>query len=77
MPLLIITDIVLEDSSIESFSFVEYCHQQKWVTLCDREEEWTVEDATVVCKQAKQFTGDEVTSYAVQISVLAKTTLFP
>ena len=56
------TDIILRKSSIDSFSFVEYCHNQEWVTLCDRENEWTDEDALVICKQADQYTGNDTMS---------------
>ena len=46
-------DIILTESTRESFSIVEYCKEFKeWVILCDKGNEWTLEDATVVCRQA-------------------------
>ena len=46
-------DIVFTESTRESFSIVEYCKDFKeWVILCDEGNEWTLNDATVVCRQA-------------------------
>ena len=47
-------DIILSESTRKSFSIVEYCKDFKqWVILCDKgNNEWTFEDATVVCRQA-------------------------
>ena len=47
------SDIILSESTRESFSIVEYCKDfMGWVILCDEGNEWTLEDATVVCRQA-------------------------
>ena len=48
------SDIILTESTRESFSFVEYCKDFKeWVILCDEgNNKWTLEDAIVVCRQA-------------------------
>ena len=48
------SDIILTESTRESFSIVEYCKDFKeWVILCDKgNNKWTLEDATVVCRQA-------------------------
>ena len=50
-------DIILTESTRESFSIVQYCKDFKqWVILCDEgNNEWTLEDATVVCRQAGRF----------------------
>ena len=50
-------DIILTESTRESFSIVQYCKDfEQWVMLCDEgNNEWTLEDATVVCRQAGRF----------------------
>ena len=47
------SDIILSESTRKSFSIVEYCKDfEQWVILCDEGNEWTLNDATVVCRQA-------------------------
>ena len=48
------SDIILSESTRKSFSIVEYCKDfEQWVILCDEgDSKWTLEDATVVCRQA-------------------------
>ena len=43
---------------MNSLEIVDYCNNnQAWVTLCDGENEWTAEDAMVVCRQVG-YTGE-------------------
>ena len=48
------SDIILTETTRESFSIVEYCKDsEQWVILCDEgNNKWTLQDATVVCRQA-------------------------
>ena len=47
------SDIILTEITRNSFSIVEYCKEsEQWVILCDKGNEWTLQDATVVCRQA-------------------------
>ena len=49
-------DLILTESTIEPFSIVEYCKSSKeWVILCDKSNEWTLDDATVVCRQKQRL----------------------
>ena len=49
----LVSDIILTKSTSQTFYIVEYCKEStQWVTLCDKSDKWTIEDATVVCTQA-------------------------
>ncbi|CAI8016595.1 hypothetical protein GBAR_LOCUS10167, partial [Geodia barretti] len=63
-------DIILSESTRESFSIVEYCKDfMGWVILCDEGNEWTLEDATVVCRQAGRL-GDKVKPHELGNKIL-------
>jgi hypothetical protein len=63
-------DIILTESTRESFSIVQYCKDFKqWVILCDEGNDWTLEDATVVCRQAGKL-GDEVSPHELGNKIL-------
>ncbi|CAI8016590.1 hypothetical protein GBAR_LOCUS10167 [Geodia barretti] len=64
------SDIILSESTRESFSIVEYCKDfMGWVILCDEGNEWTLEDATVVCRQAGRL-GDKVKPHELGNKIL-------